>query len=213
MGICDSKGRVHDFAGPYTIGVDRFMVGPVTKYLPIDPDSFGPSDAPLGSPIADDGVDSIAERGESAVQRWDAAVVESDKMYAQQMHNICCNNCHHHSATALANAGLPTTRFGAWLMITLRGRWVRYSFSPRLSFARECGNSLAPRFHVCFHCASLTRSPAVLARGSRPICPFCSSWLPVFSFLCTRSNDKVVYHCRFAALEKLQARVYACCVP
>jgi hypothetical protein len=128
MGICDSKGRVHDFAGPYTIGVDRFMVGPVAKYLPIDPDSLGPSDAPLGSPIADDGVDSIAERGESAVQRWDAAVVESDKMYAQQMHNICCNNCHHHSATALANAGLPTTMFGAWLMITLRGRWVRYSF-------------------------------------------------------------------------------------
>jgi hypothetical protein len=33
MGICDSKGRVHDFAGPYHIGVDRFMVGSGTKKI------------------------------------------------------------------------------------------------------------------------------------------------------------------------------------
>ena len=28
MGIGDSQGRIHDFAGPYTIGVDNFMVLP-----------------------------------------------------------------------------------------------------------------------------------------------------------------------------------------
>ena len=27
MGIGDSQGRIHDFAGPYCIGVDDFMVG------------------------------------------------------------------------------------------------------------------------------------------------------------------------------------------
>ena len=32
MGICDSKGRVHDFAGPYYIGVNDFMTGAVCKY-------------------------------------------------------------------------------------------------------------------------------------------------------------------------------------
>jgi hypothetical protein len=26
MGITDSEGKVHDFAGPYTIGIDDFMV-------------------------------------------------------------------------------------------------------------------------------------------------------------------------------------------
>jgi hypothetical protein len=187
MGICDSKGRVHDFAGPYTIGVDRFMVGPVTKYLPIDPDSFAPSDAPLGSPITVDSVDSSAEHGSSAVQRWDAAVVESDKMYAQQMHNICCNNCHHHSATALANAGLPTTMFGAWLMITFRGRWVRFGAAFVLC------STMWPLFCSPFHVRVFTafHSPTVLAHGSRPICRFCSLSPPASSFLYIRSNDQV----------------------
>ena len=32
MGIADSKGYIHDFAGPYYIGVDDFMVGPVWRY-------------------------------------------------------------------------------------------------------------------------------------------------------------------------------------
>ena len=32
MGIGDSQGRVHDFNGPYSIGIDQFMVGCVWRY-------------------------------------------------------------------------------------------------------------------------------------------------------------------------------------
>jgi hypothetical protein len=60
-----------------------------------------------------------------SVQSWDQAVSIADKEYSQQMHNICCNNCHHHSASALCEAGLPMTMFEAWKLITFRGRWVR----------------------------------------------------------------------------------------
>eukprot|EP00472_Partenskyella_glossopodia_P014724 CAMPEP_0197524342 /NCGR_PEP_ID=MMETSP1318-20131121/9045_1 /TAXON_ID=552666 /ORGANISM="Partenskyella glossopodia, Strain RCC365" /LENGTH=126 /DNA_ID=CAMNT_0043077277 /DNA_START=58 /DNA_END=435 /DNA_ORIENTATION=+ len=32
MGIGDSQGKVHDFAGPYTVNTDNFMVGRVVRY-------------------------------------------------------------------------------------------------------------------------------------------------------------------------------------
>ena len=35
MGIADSQGRIHDFAGPYRIGVDDFMVGCVLRYYTV----------------------------------------------------------------------------------------------------------------------------------------------------------------------------------
>lgn len=37
MGIADSEGKIHDFAGPYFIGIDRFMTGSVMKYVQMDP--------------------------------------------------------------------------------------------------------------------------------------------------------------------------------
>ena len=37
LGITDSKGQIHDFAGPYTICIDDFMTGPVIKYWQLDP--------------------------------------------------------------------------------------------------------------------------------------------------------------------------------
>lgn len=86
MGVGDSEGRIHDFAGPYYIALDNFMVGRVTKYLPIDPVS---NDLDLGSAAAagDDG--SIPD---SAVQRWDNSIREADHEFGKTMHNICCNN-------------------------------------------------------------------------------------------------------------------------
>jgi hypothetical protein len=35
MGICDSRGVIHDFAGPYFIGVDDMAFGEPTRYLPL----------------------------------------------------------------------------------------------------------------------------------------------------------------------------------
>tara|TARA_B100000524_G_scaffold166437_2_gene85032 strand:- start:675 stop:1253 length:579 start_codon:yes stop_codon:yes gene_type:complete len=78
MGIGDSEGRIHDFAGPYCIGIDHFMVGTVWRY------------AVVGSPADTD---------------WDAALEKADAEYRERMHNICCDNCHHHTALALLESG------------------------------------------------------------------------------------------------------------
>ena len=58
--------RIHDFAGPYYIGIDDFMVGCVLRYAVI------PSDK-------DD-------------QAWDESIARADEEYRKRMHNICCDN-------------------------------------------------------------------------------------------------------------------------
>ena len=49
-----------------------------------------------------------------------------DSHYNQQMHNICCNNCHHHAAMALEESGRPQWGCGGllsvWLYCCLHGR-------------------------------------------------------------------------------------------
>ena len=82
MGIADSQGKIHDFAGPYRIGIDRFMVGCVLRYAPV-------------------------EGAEGDPEAWDAAIHRADAEYKQRMHNICCDNCHHHAALALEESGRP----------------------------------------------------------------------------------------------------------
>ena len=37
MGICDSRGYIWDFAGPYTIGRDNMAFGNPTRYIKLDP--------------------------------------------------------------------------------------------------------------------------------------------------------------------------------
>lgn len=98
MGIADSKGVIHDFAGPYAIGIDEFMVQCVWRYAVV--------------PSNDD-------------DAWDAAIEKADDVYRERMHDICCDNCHHHTALALNHAGLPVGPRGllsAWFYCCLHGR-------------------------------------------------------------------------------------------
>ena len=81
MAIADSKGKIHDFAGPYHVGVDDFMVGCVWRYAVIS----GPEDA-----------------------GWDDAIRRADEVYSQRMHNICCDNWYASQCPAAAPA---PTRF------------------------------------------------------------------------------------------------------
>jgi len=101
MGITDSIGRIHDFQGPYYIGVDNFMVGCVWRYAVVS----GPGDT-----------------------EWDAAVQRADASYAQKFHDICCENCHHHAAAALTESGRPHSLLSAWIYCCLYGRctWCPY---------------------------------------------------------------------------------------
>jgi len=110
MGICDTQGRVHDFAGPYTIGIDGFMVQ-VTKYHQLDPNKL-----PLR-----------IKQGSTPWAAWNDGVNEADEEYRHKMHNLCCNNCHHHSAKALHNMGL--TRYNMWSIwfeVTLKGKYTSW---------------------------------------------------------------------------------------
>ncbi len=72
LGICDSEGRVHDFAGPYTICIDDFMVGSVIKYQQIDPRTIDFKDLKTGE-------------AKSHVEAWDLALAKGDAKYRTMM--------------------------------------------------------------------------------------------------------------------------------
>jgi len=99
MGVGDSSGRIHDFAGSHYVSVDDFMVGTVWRY------------AVVGSTMDRD---------------WDMAVAKADDVYSTRDHNICCQNCHHHTALALEGAGYPQWGFGGlistWILCCWYGR-------------------------------------------------------------------------------------------
>ena len=75
-GIGDTKGLIHDFAGPYTVSVDDFAFGETHKYIVLE------------------GIDR---------ERWDQDLVKADKVYRGRMHNLFCDNCHSHVAQVLNN--------------------------------------------------------------------------------------------------------------
>mmetsp|Transcript_17071 Transcript_17071/g.22997 ORF Transcript_17071/g.22997 Transcript_17071/m.22997 type:complete len:111 (-) Transcript_17071:79-411(-) len=77
-GIAKTDGIIHDFAGPYTIGVNDFAFGSTLKYVRL----------------------RIEEKD---YERFNSAVDEADKTYRERMHNLCCDNCHSHVARVLNN--------------------------------------------------------------------------------------------------------------
>jgi transmembrane protein 222 len=86
MGIADSEGVIHDFAGPYHVSVDHFSFGKATRYLQLDP-------------------------AQCRAEAWDEAVANACEVYRGRMHNLCCDNCHSHVGNALDKmdyAGRPT---------------------------------------------------------------------------------------------------------
>jgi len=45
------------------------------------------------------------------------------------MLDLCCNNCHHHSARAMSLMGIESsgTMIKAWYTVTLKGRYVSWA--------------------------------------------------------------------------------------
>ncbi|KAJ8962563.1 hypothetical protein NQ318_000956 [Aromia moschata] len=78
MGIALSSGVIRDFAGPYFVSEDNMAFGSPTKYWQLQP--------------------SLARGG---ISGWDAGITEASDIYKNRMHNLCCDNCHSHVATAL----------------------------------------------------------------------------------------------------------------
>lgn len=79
MGICTSAGVIRDFAGAYFVSEDNMAFGKPTRYLQLHP--------------------KYVEGGTDA---WDEAVSKASVLYGTRIHNIFCDNCHSHVATALS---------------------------------------------------------------------------------------------------------------
>ena len=78
MGIATSGGVIRDFAGPYYVGEGRMAFGDPAKYIIMDPVKAAGGDA-----------------------GWDRGIAEASEIYKHRVHNLFCDNCHSHVATAL----------------------------------------------------------------------------------------------------------------
>lgn len=86
------SGIIHDFAGPYTIGVGNFAFGAPTRYMLLQPDQcFGTT--------------------------WDEGVDSGCVEYGKRMHNLCCDNCHSHVARCLNDMRYKNST--SWNMLKL----------------------------------------------------------------------------------------------
>ncbi|XP_015438855.1 PREDICTED: transmembrane protein 222 [Dufourea novaeangliae] len=94
MGIATSIGVIRDFAGPYHVSEDNMAFGNPTKYWQLN-----------------------YAKAKGGVQGWDSAVAEASEIYKNRMHNLCCDNCHSHVATALNLMSYNSTN--NWNMVKL----------------------------------------------------------------------------------------------
>ena len=97
MGIGTSEGVIRDFAGPYYVSEGDMHFGEPTRYLRLQP-----------------------QHAENGVMGWDVSIGEASNIYSQRVHNLFCDNCHSHVATALELMNYRGTR---WNMFKLAG-WM-----------------------------------------------------------------------------------------
>mmetsp|Transcript_66122 Transcript_66122/g.149260 ORF Transcript_66122/g.149260 Transcript_66122/m.149260 type:complete len:150 (+) Transcript_66122:30-479(+) len=108
MGIGDSKGKIHDFNGPFSIGIDNFMVGCVWRYAVVK---------------------QTGKKDSFTAEEWDAAIAKADAKYSKLNHNICCQNCHHHTADAISLSGRPMGEgnlglLNSWIYCCIHGKFT-----------------------------------------------------------------------------------------
>lgn len=124
MGICMSNGVIRDFAGPYFVSEDNMGFGRPTRYLRLHPKNV-----------------------EGGSLMWDEAVSKASVLYGTRMHNLFCDNCHSHVATALTFMRYKGTT--SWNMVKLAiwiflfGRHVGFmgfikTWLPFLIFVTAC---------------------------------------------------------------------------
>ncbi|XP_008474841.1 transmembrane protein 222 [Diaphorina citri] len=108
MGICTSRGVIRDFAGSYHVSEDDMAFGWPTKYVQLNP--------------------SLANKG---VQGWDDAIQEASEIYKHRTHNLLCDNCHSHVATALNlmnyNGSNSWNMVKLGILVTFKSKYVGFS--------------------------------------------------------------------------------------
>ncbi|KAK2960429.1 putative Transmembrane protein 222 [Blattamonas nauphoetae] len=136
LGICDSLGRVWDFQGPYSVGIDQMAFGRPMKVLRLFrqdstiqlPSSFPDDSDPLTLP--------------EVREQWDRSIQIISEQYSHTVHNIITNNCHHHVRDCLnhffdaINQKIPNfyqhvSMPGAGAKCILGGKWIKRSYQLR----------------------------------------------------------------------------------
>lgn len=107
MGIGMSNGVIRDFAGSYHVGEGEMAFGRPTRYLTLD-----------------------VAKVPGGYRDWDESVSKASVLYGTRMHNLLCDNCHSHVATALC--GMRYNSRTNWNMVILAfwmffcGKYVGY---------------------------------------------------------------------------------------
>ena len=103
VGICDSRGIIHDFAGPYYVSIDNMAFGNPTKYILLDLDS-------------------------REFDEYDGAIEGGTQDYSEKMYSLIFNNCHSYVARCLnklkykGNTGY--TMIHVWWMLCIKSRYL-----------------------------------------------------------------------------------------
>jgi hypothetical protein len=127
LGIADSQGRVHDFAGPYTIGIDRFMVS-IARYLPLHIERERDTNDTDQRNDHERWKERLTDKNNERMLNvsWDEAIARADDAYGQTSHNLITNNCHHHVASACQSMGLNSysSLLRVWWEMMKHGEYV-----------------------------------------------------------------------------------------
>ena len=103
VGICTSKGIIHDFAGPYYVSIDGMAFGNPTKYVLLDLDS-------------------------REYDEYDSAIEGGTYDYNNKYYSFCCNNCHSFVARCLNHLKYKGktnyTMIHVWWIFCIKGKFL-----------------------------------------------------------------------------------------
>ena len=103
VGICTSKGIIHDFAGPYTVSIDNMAFGNPTKYVLLDLDS-------------------------REYDEYDSCIEGGTQDYREKNYSFCFNNCHSFVARCLNKLKYKGktnyTMFHIWWIFCIKGKFL-----------------------------------------------------------------------------------------
>lgn len=125
LGICDSEGIVHDFAGHRFVEQDSFMV-PVSRVVQLRPEEL-PMRVRRRATAGTGETECTLEEPRTREERraiWNAGVAAGDADFRQRLHSLLCNNCHHHVSHCFRHMGLDISAWAALRHVWLRGRFV-----------------------------------------------------------------------------------------
>lgn len=107
MGIATSQGIIRDFAGSYYVSENQMAFGRPTRYYILN------------------------SRRVQSSEHYDKCIYEASEIYKKRIHNLCCDNCHSHVATALNLMNYDSN--SSWNMIKLcfliffKAKYVNFS--------------------------------------------------------------------------------------